>query len=102
MEFSRQETWSELPFSSPADPGIEPGSPTWQADSLLTEPPGKRYIYIYIKELGFEAQFIYLCFGHAAWLTRPYFPDQGLDLGPLQWKFRELTTGPQEVPQLYS
>ena len=38
--FSRQEYWSELPFPSPEDlpdPGIEPGSPALQADSLLTE-----------------------------------------------------------------
>ena len=44
MEFSRQEYWSGLPFPSSGDlphPGIEPGSPTWQADSLLCEPPGK-------------------------------------------------------------
>ena len=24
-----------------ANPGIEPGSPAWQADSLSSEPPGK-------------------------------------------------------------
>ena len=44
MEFSRQEYWSGLPFPSPGDlpdPGIEPGSPTLQADALLSEPPGK-------------------------------------------------------------
>ena len=44
MEFSRQEYWSGLPFSSPGDlpdPGIEPGSPTLQADALPSEPPGK-------------------------------------------------------------
>ena len=44
MEFSRQEYWSGLPFSSPGDlpdPGIEPGSPALQADALLSEPPGK-------------------------------------------------------------
>ena len=43
MGFSRQEYWSGLPFSSPGDlsnPGIEPGSPTLQADALLSEPPG--------------------------------------------------------------
>ena len=37
MEFSRQEYWSGLPFPSPGDlanPGIEPGSPTLQADVL--------------------------------------------------------------------
>ena len=44
MELSRQEYWSGLPFPSPGDlpdPGIEPGSPALQADSLLSEPPGK-------------------------------------------------------------
>ena len=44
MEFSRQEYWSGLPFPSPGDlpnPGIEPGSSSLQADSLLSEPPGK-------------------------------------------------------------
>ena len=43
MKFSRQEYWNGLPFSSPGDlpnPGIEPGSPTLQADSLPFEPPG--------------------------------------------------------------
>ena len=41
MGFSRQEYWSGFPFPSPRDlpdPGIEPGSPTVQADSLLSEP----------------------------------------------------------------
>ena len=44
MEFSRQEYWSGVPFPSPGylpDPEIEPGSPTFQADSLPSEPPGK-------------------------------------------------------------
>ena len=44
MEFSRQEYWSGLPFPSPGDlpdPGIEPGSPALQVDSLPSEPPGK-------------------------------------------------------------
>ena len=38
--FSRQEYWSGLPFPSPedlSDPGIEPGSLSLQADSLLSE-----------------------------------------------------------------
>ena len=42
--FSRQECWSGLPFSSPGDlpdPGIKLRSPTLQADSLPSEPPGK-------------------------------------------------------------
>ena len=44
MGLLRQEYWSRLPFLSPGDlpnPGIEPGSPTLQADSSLSEPPGK-------------------------------------------------------------
>ena len=43
MGFSRQEYWSGLPFPSPGDlpdPGIEPRSPTLQADPLTSEPPG--------------------------------------------------------------
>ena len=41
MGFSRQEYWSGLLFPSPGDlpdPGIEPGSPTFQADALTSEP----------------------------------------------------------------
>ena len=44
MGFSRQESWSRLPFPSPEDlpnPGIEPGSPALQANSLLTKLGGK-------------------------------------------------------------
>ena len=44
MGFSRQEYWSGLPIPSPGDfpnPGTEPRSPTLQADSLQSEPPGK-------------------------------------------------------------
>ena len=43
-EFSRQEYWSGLPFPSPRDlpdPGIKASSPTLQADTLPSEPPGK-------------------------------------------------------------
>ena len=44
MGFSRREYWSGLPFPPPgdlSDPGIEPGSPALQADSLVSEPPGR-------------------------------------------------------------
>ena len=44
LEFSRQKYWSGQPFPSPGDLpnlGIEPGSPTFQAYSLPSEPPGK-------------------------------------------------------------
>ena len=46
MGFSRREYWSRLPFPSSGDlpdPGIEPRSPTFQADALTSEPPGKPY-----------------------------------------------------------
>ena len=44
MEFARQEYWSGLPFPSPVDlpnPGIKPGSPASQADTLPSELAGK-------------------------------------------------------------
>ena len=44
MGFSRQEYWSGLSITSPGDPpdpGIEPRSPTLQADTLPSEAPGK-------------------------------------------------------------
>ena len=44
MGFSKQEYWSGWPFPAPGDlpdPGIKPGSCALQADSLLSEPPGK-------------------------------------------------------------
>ena len=49
MGFSRQEHWSGLPCPLPGDvpnPGIKPGSPILQADSLPSEPPGKSVIVI--------------------------------------------------------
>ena len=46
MGSSRQEYWSGLPFPSPGDlpnPGIEPRSPSLQADALTSEPPGQTH-----------------------------------------------------------
>ena len=57
MGFSRQEYWSGLPFPSPGnlpDPGIEPGSPTLEADALTSEPPGKPIQRIQLKEFTQE------------------------------------------------
>ena len=42
MGFSRHDYWSRLPFPSPGDlpnPGIKPGSPALEADTLTSEPP---------------------------------------------------------------
>ena len=55
MEFSRPEYWSGQPFPSPGDllnPGIEPGSPELQADSLPTEPSGKQRLTLYLFSVG--------------------------------------------------
>ena len=47
MGFSGQEYSSELPYPSPGDlldPGIKPGSPAFQSDSLPSEPPGNHLL----------------------------------------------------------
>ena len=49
VRFPRQEYFSGLPFASPGDlpdPEMDPGSPALQADSLLSEPPGKPYLFV--------------------------------------------------------
>ena len=53
MGFSGQEYWSGLLFPSPVDlpnPGIKPGSPALQVDSLPTELRGK-----VVEELSFSS-----------------------------------------------
>ena len=55
MGFSRQEYWSGLPFPSPwvlPDTGIKPRSPVLQADTLLTEPPGKPQRVVSMSNFG--------------------------------------------------
>ena len=57
MGFPRQEYWNGLPFPSPGDlpdPGSKSGSPTFQADALPSEPPGKSSNY--------ELHYIFKCF----------------------------------------
>ena len=48
VEFHSQDDWSGLPFRSSGDlpdPGVEPGSPGLQADSLPTEPSALVSVY---------------------------------------------------------
>ena len=56
MEFSRQEFWSGLPFRDLPDPGIEPGSPTLQADSLPLSHQGR------FSDLCFFSPTRYICY----------------------------------------
>ena len=60
IELSRKEYWSGLSFPSPGDlpnPGIEPRSPTLQADSLPSEPPGKLIFLIRYQLISNSVQF---------------------------------------------
>ena len=66
MEFSRQEYWSGLPLPSPGDlpdPGIKPGSPVLQEDSLLSEPSGPQTSMFFESVIFFlvAALFSYFC-----------------------------------------
>ena len=64
MKFSRQEYWNGLPFPSPRDLpdlGIKPMFPALQAESSLSEPPGKpRAEIICFKLRGY----VWCCFPH--------------------------------------
>jgi len=67
MGFSRQEYWSGLQFPSLGDlpnPGIEPRSPTMQADSLPTELWGKPILFLPTMYLKMENINICLQDGH--------------------------------------
>ena len=71
MGFSRQEYCSGLPFPSPRDipdPKIKPWSPTLQADSLQSEPPGKpKYVLNYF--LFLIKKFFIVVFIVVQWLS---------------------------------
>ena len=108
MEFSRPEYWSGLPFPSPGDlpnPGIEPRSPTMQADSLPAEPQEKPKNTgmggLSLLQWFFPTQEWNQGLLHCRWilyqLSYQGSPDQGSNPCPLQWKHRVLTTGPQGI-----
>ena len=49
MDFPGENTGVGCPFPSPGDlpePGVEPGSPTLQADALPSEPPVKSKAFV--------------------------------------------------------
>ena len=62
MGFSRQEYWRGESFPSPGDlpnPGIEPGSPTMQADSIPSELPGKPVLINLLKRICSKSGLIF-------------------------------------------
>ena len=60
MGFSRHEPWSGLPFPSPGDLpdlGIEPVSPTLQADALPSEPQSDyKHLKVWLPSLSTQGQ----------------------------------------------
>ena len=88
--FSRQEYWSGLPFPSPGDPpdpGIEPRSPTLQADALPSEPPGKPS----------------KCFRpHHILEATKFLTDEKPVLKELRWEHNAETKWPQIMPPVSS
>ena len=64
VEFSKQEYWSGMPFPSPGDltnPGIEPRSPSLQADSLPSQPPEKPSSSNYENAMLSHNKYSYFC-----------------------------------------
>ena len=70
MEFSRQEYWSGLPFSSPGDlpdPGMEfesPVAPALPGMFFTTEPPGKPIYVCVHTHVSFKNIYVFI------WLAR--------------------------------
>ena len=86
--FSRQGYWSGLPFPLPghlSGPGIEPGSPALQVESLLIEPLGKSPKDIVTPILFY--------FGHPLGEACGTFPTRNRTGARLQWKLEVLTMG---------
>ena len=72
-----QEYCSGLPFPPPGDlpnPGIEPGSPALQADSLPSDLPGKPIMWkVSIKLIYFLSHYLKQLFIHLFWLCWVFF-----------------------------
>ena len=81
MGFPRKEYWSGLPFPSPGDlpdSGIEPRSPTLQADALTSEPPGMSeecVISLVLSHCSKDFETVGQCY---SWFTAQfYLPSKG-------------------------
>ena len=111
MEFSRPEYWSGSPFPSPGDPpnlGIKPRSPTLQADSLSSEPPGKPQMpwsaqtldklivtedrpTVLRCDLSLKYLHYFVAMFHSLWDLST--PTRDWTSGSQQWKYRVLIIG---------
>ena len=94
--FSRQEYWSGLPCPSPGDlpdPGIEPGSPALQADSLLSEPPGKPMCRNILKSLkdAFREYFMTKENVHHFGKSLIFHPGAVLHMLPHTWRYSAMS-----------
>ena len=79
MGFSRQEYWIGLPFPPPGDlpdPGIEPGSPALQADSLPSKPPGKPFTSFFFITVRIWKRYKYPSTGK--WINMTVYPYSGI------------------------
>ena len=97
MGFPRQEYWNGLPFPSPGDlpdPGVKPGSPALQADTLPSEPPVKGHAKT---NFSFQATLLQLL-SSAQWAQgQPQSPgDEGTGLARGAW----LADPSADIPRL--
>ena len=80
MGFSSQEYWNGLPFPSPGDllvPGIEPGSPALQSDSLPTELHSNLYFPLGTPKFGTWSLFVLCPASHILCHILGLLPEQG-------------------------
>ena len=66
----------------PPNPGIQPGFPALQADSLLSEPPGKPLLIMWTQANNLASQ-------NGSF---PIFPLQNLPHGPVPGRFLDTNT----------
>ena len=88
--FSRQEYWSGLPFLSPGDlpdPGIEPGSPVLQADSLPIELQSLLIPIIYFIQYG-QSLPITLQINTLSQTMALCLPKTATTMSPTTWSFQ--------------
>ena len=105
MEFSRQEFWSGLRFPSPGE-SSQPRSPSLQADSLPSEPPGKPCKVRTFKSLSQDGCEVYtrkhrmLCWRNSAnWGDRIYKGCDASEVNASKESRNSLCNGGQELGQ---